>query len=162
MKKLEIKKFADFFGNGISLSKIKDKELRHEMIRLYISLSNINKETDKEINELKETLIGEKVEEVKKYYELKRKYTDDGYSDEEKEEIKKEYEGMTEVISIINDFDEMSEKIYNEEVDVSTIKKVSLESMYDCISECGINVVGIRNDDVTVMMVEKLFGDLIK
>ena len=151
MTKIELKSLAEYFGGKLPAGKIKDREVRLAIVRLYTTLAKANKETLDEVEELRKSLVGDKEADIAKYAELLRKAADGD------EKAKEEAEAMTECVRIDKDFAEASSKLFQEESDAK-IAKVPLETLYEALSDCGF--VGF-SPDIPIAAVEEIFKQVI-
>lgn len=157
MNKLEVKNLAEYFGIHVPASKIKDRDVRTAIVRLYASLAKANKETLDDLEEIRKSLTKDHEEEIKKYADLLNKAADDKLTDEEKAAAKREAEGMTECVRIDNDYREASEKLFAEE-STAFIAKVPLEVIYEALSDCGFP--GYKAE-LPIMVVEQIYANVI-
>ena len=157
MKKIEIKSLAEYFGAKLPASKIKDRDVRIAIVRLYGSLAKENKEIQEEIESLRKGLVGDKEEDLRKYSELLQKANDEKLNEKERKKAKKESESMEDCVRIDKDFQEGVSKLLNEESNAD-IKKVSLEVLYEALSDCGF--VGFGTE-LSIGAVEGIFKDVL-
>ena len=152
MKKIEIRSLADYFGVRLPASKIKNRDVRISIVRLYSSLSKADREIVGEIEEIKKNLVGDKAEEMQKFSGLLAKAENKELTEEERKAAKEEADGMTECVRINEDFQEAITKLFNEDSD-AVVTKVPLEVLYEAISDCG--------DEFPLAEVERSFRNIL-
>ena len=157
MKKLEIRMLAEFFGAQLPASKIKNREVCIDIVRLYGSLAKANKEIGEEMEDLRKNLVGDKEEELKKYSDLLQKANDEKLDEKERKKAKKEADAMTECVKIDQDFREAANKLFEEDSDAD-IKKVSLETLYEALCDCGFSGFA---QELPIAAVEANFANVI-
>ena len=157
MKKIELKSMAEYFGNFLPAGKIQNRDARLAVVMLYGSLAKPAKEIGDEIEAVRAALTKDHEEELQKYSELLQKSTNNELSEDERKKAKKDAEAMTECVKIDKDFQEASQKIFDEETEVP-VKKISLELLFDALSDCGFP----RFDpNLSIAAVEGIFKGVI-
>ena len=153
MKKIELKSMAEYFGNFIPAGKIQNRDARLAVVMLYGSLAKPAKEIGDEVEAVRVALTKDHEEELQKYSTLIQKSFNKELSEDERNKAKEEAEAMTECVKIDKDFQEATGKIYDEDIDVP-IKKISLELLFDALSDCGFP----RFDpNLSIAAVEEIF-----
>ena len=128
MKKSELKVFTDYFGQ-LPLSKVKDQETRLAIVKLYCELSKLLKPVTDEIEILRNTIVGDKQNDVNQYVLLREKGD---------EESMKKADEMVDCIQIEKDFREATRRVYEEVLpDDVKIPKVQLGVLYEALMDCG-------------------------
>lgn len=156
MNKAQLKTFAEYFGTGMNVSKIADKDVRMQMIMLYGSIAKAYKPVADEIEEIRKKLTTGHETELQEYAELCN--PDPNLTPEENSERFKKAQSMEECVRIDSDFREAAEKIYSEEVK-DEIKAVSLATLYEALMDCGFPRIG---EDATLSAISNTFGPIIK
>lgn len=157
MKKIELRSLAEYFGAKLPAAKIKDRDVRIAIVRLYGSLAKANRDIQDEIDSLRTGLVGDKEEEVNKYALLMQKATDEKLNKKEREKAEKEAASMEDCVRINKDFSEGVAKLFEEHCDPD-IKKVSLEVIYEALSDCGFIGFGT---ELSIGAVGEIFKDVI-
>ena len=157
MKKIEARSLAEYFGARLLASKIKDREVRIAIVRLYGSLAKANKEIGEEQEDIRKPLVEGHDEEIKKYAELREKARNEKLDEKERKKATKEADAMTECVRIEKDYLGAVDKLLNEECDAD-IKKVPLEVLYEALSDCGF--IGFENE-LPISAVEIFFKPVI-
>lgn len=158
MKKIELKSFTEYFGNFLPAGKIQNRETRLAIVLLYGSLCKANKDVAEEIEAVRKKIVGDKEADVLKYASLLQKANDKTVDEKERDAAKEEAYKMTECVQIEKDFSDAASKILDENVEVS-VKKVSLELLYDALSDCGFPAFG---EDCPISVIEQNFAQVIK
>lgn len=158
MKKLELKSLAEYFGNFLPAGKIKDRETRIAIVRLYGSLAKANMGVIDEIEATRKGLVGDKQEEINEYAKWLAKSGDPKLSEEQRKEAKEKAESMSDCVRIDKDFAEATSKILAEEINPE-LKKVSLETMFDALADCGFPRF---NPEMSISEVQTIFKDVIE
>ena len=157
MKKIELRSLAEYFGAKLPAAKIKDRDVRIAIVRLYGSLCKANREIVGELESLRKGLVGDKEEEINKYALLLQKSVDENLDKKERENAKKEAAAMEDCVRIDKDYSEGVAKILGESCDPD-IKKVPLEVIYEALSDCGFIGFGT---ELSIGSVEEIFKDVI-
>lgn len=133
MKKIELHNLAEYFGKSLPAGKIKDREIRLAIIRLYGALSKADKVTASEIEAIRVKLTEGMEDEVAKYTGLIQKAA--AAKGDELKALLDEANAMTECVQIDKDFQESVARLYEEETEVE-LKKVSLAELYEALADC--------------------------
>ena len=158
MKKIELKSMAEYFGKFLPAGHIKDRETRIAIVRLYGSLAKANMDVINEIESIRTGLVGDKQDDVNKYAALIQKSFNKDLAEEERKKAREEAEAMTECVRIDKDYSEAVTKVYNEEIEPE-LKKVSLEVLYEALSDCGFPRF---SPEMTIADVAETFKDVIE
>ena len=158
MKKIELKSLAEYFGSKLPAGRIKDRDVRLAIVRLYGSLAVANKGTMDEIEEIRKAIVGDKETDIRKWAGLIQKADDDKLSDAVRAAAKSEAEAMTECVQIDKDYREAVEKLLAENIEPE-LKKVSLEQMIEALSDCGFPNI---SPDIPIAAVQQMFAFVIE
>jgi hypothetical protein len=137
MKKSELKTLAEYFGSQLPAGRIKDRETRLAIIRLYASLASAYKGVADEIEAARVALVGDHQEEIAKFGGLMMRACDRRLTEEERAEAKAAADAMMECVRIDADFREAAGRILQEEIDVA-FEKVPLEVVFEALCDCGL------------------------
>ena len=157
MKKFELKNLTEYFGDFLPAGKINNRETRIAIVLLYSSLRKKNKEVLEEIEENRKNLVGDKEQEAAEYSRLLQMSMNPNLTQEERDEFKKKADSMTDCVKLDQDFSDIVQKIFNEDIDVE-VKKIPLELLYDALSDCGFPNLG---EDCPISVVEQQFESVI-
>lgn len=158
MNKNELINITRYFGEQLPAGHITNRDTRIAIVCLYSSLAAAMKVVEGELEALRNSLIGDRKEEVAAYGALMAKAADESLPKGERMKAKAEADAMTECAKIDADFHAAADKILNEEV-TADIRKVSLEVLYDALSDCGFPTF---SPDMPIVAVEQIFKPVLK
>jgi len=157
MNKAELGNITQYFGSKLPAGRIANRDTRIAIVCLYSSLAAAKRMVDDELETLRKSLVGDKEAEIAKYGELMAKAADEKLSNDERMKAKAEADAMTECAKIDMDFQSAAGKVLAEEV-TADIRKVSLELLYDALSDCGFPTL---SPDIPIAAVEQIFKPVI-
>ena len=158
MKKVELKSLAEYFGGRLPAGRIKDRDTRIAIVRLYGSLVVANKATIDEIEEVRKGLVGDREKDIQKWASMMQKAADEKASEAERKAAKEQADAMTDCVQIDKDYQEAVAKLLGEDVEPE-LRKVSLEQMFEALADCGFPNL---DPNIPLAAVAEMFKDVIE
>lgn len=157
MTKGEVKALAEYFGQRIPAGRIKERDTRIAIVRLYGSLAVANKATMDEIEEIRKAVVGDNDKDIRKWAGLVQRSNDAKLTDAERKAAKAEADAMTDCVRIDKDYTEAVGKLLSEPCEAE-VRKVSLEVLYEALADCSFPNL---SEDIPLAAVEAMFAAVI-
>lgn len=158
MNKGELKNLSQYFGTRLPAGKIQNRDVRIAIVRLYASLAVADKAITDEMEEMRKTLVGDKEEELRRWSELNARAEDANLSADDRMKAKTEADAMTECANINRDYIKSVNDMLAEESNAE-VRKVSLEVLYEALSDCGFPTF---DENMPIAAVEQIFAHVIE
>ena len=158
MKKVELKSLAEYFGGRLPAGRIADRETRIAIVRLYGTLAVANKGVMDEIEEVRKGLVGDKEADIRKWAGLMQKAADEKAKPADRKKARAEADAMTECVRIDKDYQEAVSKLLAEDIEPE-LKKVSLEQMFEALTDCGFPNL---DPNIPLAAIAEMFKDVIE